>query len=127
MVRTGFSMSKILVLMSRNKPFLGRGRANKPKLPGALPSMHPRPPSCITASLTSFMMLQGHSTGATRKMLAISLTLPTNQSFHVFLINRNATVKLSSINTIHVKQQHNLGFFIFKFTLKYMLGNVYIN
>ena len=27
---------------------------------------------------------------------------------------------------IHVKQQHNVGFFIFKFTLKYMLGNVYI-
>ena len=44
-----------------------------------------------------------------------------------FLINRNATVKLSSINTIHVKQQHNVGFFIFNFTLKYMLGNVYIN
>ena len=54
-------------------------------------------------------------------------TLPTNQSSHVFLTNRNATVKLSSINTIHVKQQHNVGFFIFKFTLKYMLGNVYIN
>ena len=44
-----------------------------------------------------------------------------------FLINRNATVKLSSINTIHVKQQHNVGFFIFNFNLKYMLGNVYIN
>ena len=29
--------------------------------------------------------------------------------------------------TIHVKQQHNVGFFIFKFTLKYMLQNVYIN
>ena len=54
-------------------------------------------------------------------------TLPANQSSQVFLINRNATVKLSSINTIHVKQQHNVGFFIFKFTLKYMLGNVYIN
>ena len=36
-------------------------------------------------------------------------------------------MKLSSINTIHVKQQHNIGFFIFKFTLDYMLGNVYIN
>ena len=36
-------------------------------------------------------------------------------------------MKLSSINTIHVKQQHNVGFFIFKFTIKYMLGNVYIN
>ena len=42
-----------------------------------------------------------------------------------FLVNRNATVKLSSINTINVKQQHNVGFFIFKFTLKYMLGDVY--
>ena len=41
-----------------------------------------------------------------------------------FLINRNATVKLSSINTIHVKQQH-VCFFIFKFTLKHMLGDVY--
>ena len=57
----------------------------------------------------------------------IPQTLPTNWSSQVFLINRNATVKLSSINTIHVKQQHNVGFFIFKFTLKYMLGNVYIN
>ena len=54
-------------------------------------------------------------------------TLPANQSFQVFLINRNATVKLSSITTIHLKQQHNICFFIFKFTLKYILGNVYIN
>ena len=36
-------------------------------------------------------------------------------------------LKLSSTNTIHVKQQHKVGFFIFKFTIKYMLGNVYIN
>ena len=43
-----------------------------------------------------------------------------------FFININATVQLSSINAIHVKQQNNVGFFIFKFTLKYMLGNVYI-
>ena len=28
---------------------------------------------------------------------------------------------------IHVKQQHKVGFFIFKFILKYMLGNVSIN
>ena len=54
-------------------------------------------------------------------------TLVTNRSFQVFLIDGNATVKLSSINTIHVNQQHYVGFFIFKFTLKYMLGNVYIN
>ena len=44
----------------------------------------------------------------------------------VFLIDRNATVKLSSINTIHVNQQHNVSFFVIKFTLKYML-HVYIN
>ena len=43
------------------------------------------------------------------------------------LINRNPTVKLFSINTINIKQQHNVGFSIFKFTLKYILGNVYIN
>ena len=54
-------------------------------------------------------------------------TLPANRSSQVFLNNRNATVKFSSINTIHVKQQYNVGFSIFKFTLKYMLGNVYIN
>ena len=30
---------------------------------------------------------------------------------------------VSSINTIHVKEQHNVGFFIFKF----MLGNVHID
>ena len=36
-------------------------------------------------------------------------------------------MKLSSINTIHVKQQHNIDFIISKFTLNYMLGNVYIN
>ena len=35
-------------------------------------------------------------------------------------------MKLSSMNTIYVKQQ-NVGFFIFKFILKYMLYNVYIN
>ena len=45
----------------------------------------------------------------------------------------NSSSSSSSINTTHVKQQHNVGFFIFKFTLKYMLGiirymlgNVYI-
>ena len=32
-------------------------------------------------------------------------TLLTNLSSQVFLINRNATVKLTSVNTIHVKQQ----------------------
>ena len=58
----------------------------------------------------------------------ITLGKSVNQSSRVFLVNRNATVKLSSINTVHVKQQHNIGFFIFKFTLKYMLGfNVYTN
>ena len=36
-------------------------------------------------------------------------------------------LNLSLINTIHVKQQHNVCFFIFKVTLKYMFGNVYIN
>ena len=54
-------------------------------------------------------------------------TLPANASSQFSLINSNATVELSSINTIHVKQQHNVGFLIFKFNLKYMLGNVYIN
>ena len=44
---------------------------------------------------------------------------PANQSSQAFLINRNTTVKLSSINIVHVKQQHNVGFFIFKFTLKH--------
>ena len=34
-----------------------------------------------------------------------SPALPVNRSSQVFFINRNATVKLSSINTIHVKQQ----------------------
>ena len=52
---------------------------------------------------------------------------PTNQSTQVFLIDGNATVKLSLMNTNHVKQQHNVDFFIFKFNLKYMLDNVYIN
>ena len=40
---------------------------------------------------------------------------------------RKESPQLSSINTIHVKQQNKVGFFIFKFTLKCMLGNVYIN
>ena len=59
--------------------------------------------------------------------------LPANWSSKVFLINRSATVRLSSINTIHIKRQHNVGFFIFKFTrkymrgiIKYMLRNVYL-
>ena len=39
-----------------------------------------------------------------------------------FFININGTVQLSSINAIHVKQQNNVGFFIFKFILKYMPG-----
>ena len=49
-------------------------------------------------------------------------TLPANWSSQVFHINKNATVKLSSINTIHVKEHNNVGFFIFKFFLKYMSG-----
>ena len=31
------------------------------------------------------------------------------------------------MSTINVKEQHNVGFFIFKFTPKFMLDNVYIN
>ena len=54
-------------------------------------------------------------------------TLPVNWSIQVFLIKRNATVKLSSMNIIDAKQQHKIGFSIFKFTLEYMLGNVYVN
>ena len=50
-------------------------------------------------------------------------TLLANQSSQVFLINRNATVKLSSISTIHIKQQHNIGFSNFKL----MPVNAYIN
>ena len=53
--------------------------------------------------------------------------LPANWSSQAFRIDRNATAKLDSMKTIHVKQQHNIGFFIFKFTLKYMLGNAYNN
>ena len=41
-----------------------------------------------------------------------SPTLPANRSSQV--INRNAAVQLSSINTIQVKQQHNVGFFHFQ-------------
>ena len=52
--------------------------------------------------------------------------LPANQSAQAFLINRYTTEKLRLINTIHVKQQH-VGIFIFKFTLKYMFGDVYNN
>ena len=55
----------------------------------------------------------------------VHTVLPTNRPSQVFVINRNATAKLNSINTIHIKQ-HNVGFFIFTFTLKYMLRNVYI-
>ena len=57
-------------------------------------------------------------------------SLATNSSSlfgHRFSLSTETTVKLSSVNTIHVKQQQNVGFFIFKFTLKHMLGNVYIN
>ena len=47
-------------------------------------------------------------------------TLPANWLSQVFLMNRNTTLKLIAINTIHLKQQLNVGFFIFKFTLKCM-------
>ena len=50
-----------------------------------------------------------------------------NRSSQIFLITRNATVKLSSVNIIHAKQQHNVGFFIWKFMVKFMPGSVYIN
>ena len=55
-------------------------------------------------------------------------TLRTNWRSQVFLTDRSTTVTLSSINTIHVKQQCWFFYFqIFKFTPKYMLVNVYIN
>ena len=53
-------------------------------------------------------------------------TLLASLSFQVFLIKRNATVKSNSVKAIHVKQQHNVAFFIFKFTLKYIHANIYI-
>ena len=31
-----------------------------------------------------------------------------------------------SLNAIYAKEKHNVGFFIFKFALKYMLRNVYV-
>ena len=55
-----------------------------------------------------------------------STTLLVNWSYQDFLINGNPTVKLSSINIIHVKEQHKIGFSIFKLTLKYLLGNVFV-
>ena len=55
------------------------------------------------------------------------LTLPVNWSSQVFFINRNITVKLSSINTNHLNQKHDIGFSILNITLKYMLGNAYVN
>ena len=49
-------------------------------------------------------------------------TLPTNSPFQVFLIEINTII--NSMNTIHVKQ--HVGFFIFRFFLKYMLDDVNI-
>ena len=49
------------------------------------------------------------------------------QTYCVICSFDSIIVKLSSINTIHVKQQLSIGFSIFKLTLNYMLGNVYIN
>ena len=54
-------------------------------------------------------------------------TLLVNWSYQVLLSSRNATVKLSSINIIHLKQQYKNGFSIFKLTLKYLLGNVFVH
>ena len=48
--------------------------------------------------------------------------LPENRLYQVSLLTE---MQLSA--NIHVAQQHNLGFFIFKFTLAYILGNAYIN
>ena len=62
---------------------------------------------------------------------SIPSRLPFLEILHppTLLVNWSSqvTVKLSSINTLHVKQQHKVGFFIFKFNLKYMPGNVYID
>ena len=51
---------------------------------------------------------------------------PYQQIFHPkfsLLTEHNCEIKLN--NAIHEKQ--HVGFFIFKFALKYMLGNIYIN
>ena len=56
------------------------------------------------------------------------IPLPNWQMGHPkFSLLTEMQLKLNSINTLHVKQQHNVGFFLFNFTLKFMLGNVYIN
>ena len=82
----------------------------------------------IACKRVSTPLFQNHPLGFPQflKILHPSILLASRSS-QPFLINRNATVKLSLINTIHVKQQHHVGFFIFKFALKYMFGNIYIN
>ena len=50
------------------------------------------------------------------------LTLSTNRASQVFC-KCNCEIKFNKYYTIHVKQ-HNVGIFIFKFTLKYMLSDV---
>ena len=63
-----------------------------------------------------------------RHFLKFPIPPPYRQIGHPkFSLLTEMQLKLNSINTIHVKQQTNVGFLIFKFTLKYMLGNVYIN
>ena len=86
----------------------------------------------IVVKMTGSQSLKGYQPLISKSCSILRITHPSppyrlighNQ---VFLIDRNVTVKLSSIKTIHVKLQHNVGFLIFKYTLKYMLVNVYIN
>ena len=82
--------------------------------------LKPVPPSPFAPSP------QPHIHAHTAERRGVYTMLLTNRPSQVFLINRNATVKLSSINAVHVKQQQNICFFIFKHTLKYRLGNAYI-
>ena len=95
------------------------------------PPPSPKKMEASTLSSPRRSSFQNHPPPITRilpfRKISHPPTLPTNRSSQVFLIDSNATVKLSSVNTIHVKQLHNVGFFIFKFTLTYMLHNVYIN
>ena len=51
-----------------------------------------------------------------------SPTSPENRLYQVSLLT-----EMQLLTNIHVTQQHNLGFFIFKSTLAYILSNVYIN
>ena len=73
------------------------------------------------------MSVKGYQPPPFQNHRPITRIPPFQIGYPKFSLLTEMQLKLSSVNSIQLKQQHNVGFLIFKVTLKYMLSNGYID